>query len=453
LTGTARLLVFLAVVGVAGAGLVLLRCESVVPEVAVEGPLWIGREARKVTFSARDGGAGLRRSGLRRVEVTLETGETSRTLLSSASEGGLRAWLLGAPAEEGDWSVLLSAQGLPDGEATLRVRAVDWSWANGFTGNVAEAAAPVTIDTRPPRVSVESGLTYVQRAGSGAVAYTVEEPTARDGVRVGDHFFRGAPADEAGARRVAVFAVPRDASEAPEIRVVATDLAGNTAARGWATRFQERSFDEVDVRLPDRFFEQTVPALAERLGIPSADPAEAFRTINEEVRAANEARIREITGSASEPRHWIGPFHQMRNSSVTSRFAEKRNYLYGGEPISEAVHYGYDLASTAHAPVTAANAGVVIFADDLGIYGQCVIVDHGSGITSLYGHLSRIDVAVGDRVEKDQSLGATGATGLAGGDHLHFAVLVGGVYVDPLEWWDPRWVEQRVEARILGAAP
>ena len=107
-----------------------------------------------------------------------------------------------------------------------------------------------------------------------------------------------------------------------------------------------------------------------------------------------------------------------------------------------------DLASTAHAPVLASNAGRVIFADDLGIYGQCVIVDHGLGVTSLYGHLSQIDVAKDELVEKGQTLGVSGATGLAGGDHLHFAILVGDTYVDPLEWWDPRWVETHIEARL-----
>jgi murein DD-endopeptidase MepM/ murein hydrolase activator NlpD len=74
-------------------------------------------------------------------------------------------------------------------------------------------------------------------------------------------------------------------------------------------------------------------------------------------------------------------------------------------------------------------------------------------VTSLYGHLSRLDVAAGDRVTKGQPLGLSGATGLAGGDHLHFAILVGGTYVDPLEWWDPKWVRSNVDARLAAAAP
>ena len=142
----------------------------------------------------------------------------------------------------------------------------------------------------------------------------------------------------------------------------------------------------------------------------------------------------------------------MRNSKVTSRFAEQRTYWWGKRPISQAIHYGFDLAGTGGAPVAAANAGVVVFADNLGIYGNCVLIDHGLGLHSLYAHMSQIDVAVGAAVAKGETLGRSGSTGLAGGDHLHFAILVGGRYVDPLEWWDPKWVRSHIEWRLQPAA-
>jgi murein DD-endopeptidase MepM/ murein hydrolase activator NlpD len=104
------------------------------------------------------------------------------------------------------------------------------------------------------------------------------------------------------------------------------------------------------------------------------------------------------------------------------------------------------------AAVNAANHGRVVYADDLGIYGSCVLVDHGLGLATLYGHLSQIDVSVGDEVRKGDTLGLSGATGLAGGDHLHFAVQVGGTYVDPLEWWDRSWVRKHVEVRLETAS-
>lgn len=446
MTVTARFLMILAVLAAGASALAFLRCEGDPPEVALEGPIWLGTSSRDVTFRAEDPG-----SGIRHLEVTLKTAEGSRTLFDVRGEGG---WLLGtAASDDPNWTVNVSGKGLAEGEGTLDVRATDWSWAHAFQGNTTVVSVPVRIDTTPPRIQIESGLTYVKRAGAAAVAYRLDAPAALDGVRVGDHFFHGFPASQEGDRRIAVFAVPRDAPANPEIRVVATDLAGNAASRGWATQFQERQFDEVEVKLPERFFEQKVPELAAHLGIDAPDLVAKFRAINEGERKADEERIAEITRDADEPRHFMGGFLQLRNSKVMSRFAEQRSYRYDGREISRAVHYGYDLAATSHAPVEASNAGRVVFAKDLGIYGNCVILDHGLGVTSLYGHLSEIDVAVGDLVERGQIIGHSGDTGFAGGDHLHFAILVGGVYVDPLEWWDAKWVHDRVEARALGATP
>ena len=72
------------------------------------------------------------------------------------------------------------------------------------------------------------------------------------------------------------------------------------------------------------------------------------------------------------------------------------------------------------------------------------MVDHGYGLQTIYGHMSRFDVKVGDHVEKGQKMGISGQTGLAGGDHLHFSMQVDGVQVNPIEWWDEHWIKDRV---------
>ena len=94
-------------------------------------------------------------------------------------------------------------------------------------------------------------------------------------------------------------------------------------------------------------------------------------------------------------------------------------------------------------PAEEGGGGKVLLAEWLGIYGNCVILDHGMGIGSLYAHLSVIDVKPGDSASKGQILGRSGMTGLAAGDHLHFTMLVGGRPVNPVEWWDPHWLEDR----------
>jgi murein DD-endopeptidase MepM/ murein hydrolase activator NlpD len=93
----------------------------------------------------------------------------------------------------------------------------------------------------------------------------------------------------------------------------------------------------------------------------------------------------------------------------------------------------------------------VLHAGWLGIYGNCVIVDHGMGLMSLYAHLSSIDVAEGDAVGKEQRLGRSGATGLAGGDHLHFTMLLSGQAITPIDWWSAQWVEDRVMRKLREA--
>ena len=148
---------------------------------------------------------------------------------------------------------------------------------------------------------------------------------------------------------------------------------------------------------------------------------------------------------------WEGAFVQPRNTKVFSNFAETRTYTYGGREIDTQVHFGFDLASTKHAPVPAANKGTVVFVGPLTIYGNTVVVDHGWSLMTLYAHLSTIGVKVGDAVEKGQELGRSGDTGLAVGDHLHYEVLVNGISVTPVEWWDAKWIRDRFNGPLKTA--
>lgn len=436
-------MIVLLVLAVAAGAAVWVRCEGTPPELDAPEELAVGRDGKTVTVTARDPGSGVRNlsARLRHAggEVPLGDTQTMGTLLVG-----------GEAAEPATLEVTVDPKGLGlrEGQAFLVLEAADWSWRRLLQGNLAVREVPLAVDLSPPRISVRSGLTYVHRGGAGAVVYSVDEGAARDGVAVADAFFPGHSHPNDPSLRVALFAVPRDAPESPRVRVVAEDAAGNTASAGWPVHVKERRFDDVPIRLSQRFMEGKVRELAEILDVDASEPVPAFQHINREVRAANEARIREIVQDVESERLFEGPFVQLENSAVTSRFAEHRTYFLEGEKISEAIHYGYDLASLAGAPIHASNTGRVIHAEPLGIYGNTVILDHGLGLASLYAHLSRVDVAPGDRVEKGQVLGLSGETGLAGGDHLHFAVLVGGVYVDPKEWWDPKWVRTHVDERL-----
>ena len=88
-----------------------------------------------------------------------------------------------------------------------------------------------------------------------------------------------------------------------------------------------------------------------------------------------------------------------------------------------------------------------------GIYGNTVVIDHGYGLMSLYGHLSSIAVEPGQQVDRAQQIGRSGATGLAGGDHLHFTMLLQGLPVNPREWWDAHWLHDRLKLKLGDAFP
>ena len=175
--------------------------------------------------------------------------------------------------------------------------------------------------------------------------------------------------------------------------------------------------------------------------------------LNGELRRKNAEKIASYSKQSSPEMLWNGiVFHPFTNSAVEAAFADQRTYVYGGKDVDRQTHLGFDLARVVNSPVVAANRGKVVHASPLGIYGNCVIVDHGMGVQSLYGHLSSFAVKVGDAVEKEQELGKSGMTGLAGGDHLHFTMLVNGQMVNPVEWWDQHWIQDRILRKLRAAS-
>jgi len=170
----------------------------------------------------------------------------------------------------------------------------------------------------------------------------------------------------------------------------------------------------------------------------------SYLVINRELRRINNEQIAALADQTAPEILWQGRFKQFMNSAVEAGFADRRTYVYRDRDVDQQVHLGFDLASTAAAAVQAANRGRVLHAGWLGIYGNCVILDHGMGLQSLYAHLSTIAVEPGELVEKDAVLGRSGATGLAGGDHLHFTMLLGGQPVTAIDWWSQKWLDDRV---------
>jgi murein DD-endopeptidase MepM/ murein hydrolase activator NlpD len=230
-------------------------------------------------------------------------------------------------------------------------------------------------------------------------------------------------------------------------RLYAEDRAGNERTGFFVNMAIKRRFREERVEVTDDFLASSMPAFAGRY--PDVrDPLALFRKVNDDQRRKDEAVLRDLGRKTSPRPLWDGPFVYLRGSSVLGSFGAMRSSYYHNEKIGEQYHMGIDLAATPQAAVPAANNGTVIFAGDLGLYGQTVVIDHGLGLQTLYGHLSRIDVRPGEAVTKGQQIGLTGTSGLAFGDHLHFGVLVSGLEVIPIEWWDAKWLEDNVTQKI-----
>jgi murein DD-endopeptidase MepM/ murein hydrolase activator NlpD len=310
-------------------------------------------------------------------------------------------------------------------------------------------------------VAVLSSFHFVNHGGAEFVVYRATPADVESGVRVGNLTYPGFPASGVGitndaAMRVAFFGLLYDQDLDTPVSLYARDPAGNEATAALDHRPFPKSFSKSRIPIDDKFLGRIVPAIA--AGVPdmqistaTGDLAASFLRINGDLRRRNAQTIANLAKKTAPEMLWKDAFQALGNASVEAGFADNRTYVYLGKEIDRQVHLGFDLAVTQHIPVLAANTGIVQYAADLGIYGNCVIIDHGLGVQSLYGHLSAIDVNVGTRVEKGQVLGRSGMTGLAGGDHLHFTMLVNGQAVNPVEWWDPKWMQDRVLRKITEA--
>ena len=316
------------------------------------------------------------------------------------------------------------------------------------------------LDVRldPPRVGVTSLHHFVNHGGAEFVVFRATPADVESGVRVGNVRFPSFPGSTLGiqdpAVRIAFFVLGYDQDMTTPINVYARDVAGNEAFGSLQHRAFPRAFKQSKIPVDDPFLQRVVPAIASGspgAGIDTNDLVKGYLTINRDLRRQNNESIAALAAKTRPEMLWREAWAQLGPTAVQAGFADYRTYFYKDKEIDRQVHLGFDLASTQHAAIPAANRGLVIYANDLGIYGNTVIVDHGLGVQSLYGHLSSFDVKEGQTVEKGQTLGRTGITGLAGGDHLHYTMLVNGVAANPVEWWDAHWMEDRVFRKIRDA--
>ena len=332
---------------------------------------------------------------------------------------------------------------LHDGKARIVVTAV----SNDFRAATTTQTLDIDVMTAPPTVSADGVQHYINQGGSEMVTFTPGGAWTEAGVKVGDYTFRSFPLPGHPGQYFSLFALSWQLGPDTPMWVYATNPTGAQARSDFWHKVFPKQFHDSTIRLEDMNLDRMVNQIDPDHKIPG-DLVTRFVYINGPMRRLNNKTLSDLR-LQSEPKFlWTGAFLPMVDSTVEARFADRRTYTWQGKKVDEQVHLGFDLAKVQHSPIPASNDGKVLWAENLGIYGNCIVIDHGFGLQSIYGHLSEFLVKKGDVVKKGQIIGKTGSTGLAGGDHLHFTMQIDGVQVNSVEWWDPHWVKDRVLSKM-----
>ena len=331
---------------------------------------------------------------------------------------------------------------------TLKVSVNDSSMWNFFSGNKVEKIINIDIDHKHPNVNVLANSRMINQGGSALVVFQAEDENLDElYIEANGNKFKPQPYKKEGYY-AALIAWPfmQDTFSA---KIIATDLAKNKRVTEIPFYHKNPRYKISQIKASDKFIDGKITDLA------SSDPEYAsitdklskLKAINETMRLKNEDMIHALSQKVSDEMldSWkMKKFYPLKNGAKVASYGDHRFYYYQTKDnvVSESYHVGYDLASTKMADIKSSNQGTVVYADENGIYGNMPMIDHGLGLYSLYGHCSQILVKVGDRVNAGEVIAKTGKTGLALGDHLHFGMVIQGIEVRPVEWFDKTWIKK-----------
>ncbi len=417
---------------------VVLFATSASPVIVLPASITAIGQATPVTIQVSD------RHGVRKVAVMVEQNGSVFPVGEATRPSRRIRWQRNVP--DSTWNFTAGAKSAPqlkDGKARLIVEAT----SNDFRGKTAHLEREIMVVTRPPMVSVDSDQHYLYLGMAELVTFNPSGYWTDAGVRVGNERFRAWPMPGGKPGYFSLFAYAWNTREGTAPLVYAAN-PGSEVTGSMVYEFPKREQPKYrvrDLQLDDKFIQKVVNELDPN---GTGDMVERFVRINSEMRRANNKVLSDLRFKTEPKFLWSQPFLQQANSKVEANFADVRNYVYQGRRIDQQVHLGYDLSITQHVGVQATNDGRVVYAAPLGIYGNCIVVDHGYGLQSIYGHLSEIDVHEGDMVKRGQVMGKSGMTGMAGGDHIHFSMQLEGVQIDPKEWWDAHWIRDHIAKRV-----
>ena len=333
----------------------------------------------------------------------------------------------------------------------LKVTVTDSSMWNLFQGNKTTEVININIDYKRPNVNVLSNSYSITQGGSALVVfYASDKNLDKLYIEAGGIQYKAQPYKKEGYY-AALIAWPFTQNNF-SAKIIAIDRAKNKRVTEIPFYVKNHKYRVSWIKASDKFIDGKITDLI------SSDPEyaniddklEKLRAVNETMRLKNEDKIHTLGQQLSTEflENWkINKFYPLKNGSRVASYGDERHYYYQNKAneVSHSYHVGYDLASTRMAEIKASNAGTVVYADENGIYGNMPMIDHGLGLYSLYGHCSQLLVKEGDHVSTGQVIAKTGKTGLALGDHLHFGLLVQGVEVRPVEWFDASWIRKNID--------
>lgn len=415
----------------------------------VEVPTGIGTEPARFRLNIDDAGAGIDQIVIR--------GQQAKKKFSFFE----KIYKLPQNVDSIEMTIAGQEAGLRDGDVSITFIAFDRSFFN----NKASRTIELPVNYRKPRIEVLSAQHNVNQGGMEFAFYKLADGTAvKSGIRVGNNFFSGFPArlmhqgfENMPEIYCSFFAVPTQYdSENDPISAYASNAVGNTNFISFYYHVIPRRFGHDEVKLTDYYMREKLQELYLKLDVGAAEEISQdspgllreFRKTVDGLHASEEKELRRLSGASAQKQLWKVPFIRPIAGATRVPFGERRHFVFDGEDAGTWVHPGMDLSSSLRNPVFAANDGQIAYVNYFGTYGNTVIIDHGFGLFSIYGHLSSTSVTPGAAVQQGTEIGKTGTSGLADGDSLHFEMRVQGVPVNPVEWWDTRWIKDHIIAKV-----